>query len=62
MEINAHRQLFMDFLCDYASLKGISDNTLDKVIEYIASDHVIDISDETFNKYVKLLFPYFKKV
>ena len=49
-------------LCDYACLKGISDNTLDKVIEYIASDHVIDISDETFSKYVKLLFPKFKKV
>lgn len=49
-------------LCKHAKIKSISDSKIDKVIEYIAADHVIDISDETFNKYVKLLFPKVKDV
>ena len=49
-------------LCKHAKIKSVSDSKIDKVIEYIVSYHVIDISDETFSKYVKLLFPKFKEV
>jgi death-on-curing family protein len=48
-------------LCKNAHIKCLPDEKVDKAILQIASEHVIDISDVTFNKYVKLLFPKFEK-